>query len=119
MKCIQCFYGVGANIVDVSRDFIDANTSANQTYIPYNETVHSTFRPRDKVTALGVDSTERVIIEVAVINVAIANDELELLTVKEDIDAKQAEIDACLKTISDTEKKQKEDWISAITDVIP
>jgi hypothetical protein len=109
MKCIQCFGGVGANIVEVSQEFIDSNTSDYQTYVLYDDIKHASFRPRDRVTTEGVDSTQRVVIEAAVITLASKVDEYEKLaenplTTQLQLDAKQLEIDLAVKAVSDAEK---------------
>lgn len=49
MQFIQCFGGIGANVVDVDQAFVDAHTTSFQTYVPFDPTVHAKFKPRDVV----------------------------------------------------------------------
>jgi hypothetical protein len=57
MKYIQCFGGIGANVVDVSPEFVQANTTAFQTYVELDRKAHAAFRPGDVHDGKGGFST--------------------------------------------------------------
>lgn len=91
MKMIQCFGGIGANVVDVSPQFVAANTSAFQTYVPFDPVKHANFRPRDSVKANGdLVSTRRIAIEAAEKALSEAKDETAEAAAIADLQAAEA-----------------------------
>jgi hypothetical protein len=96
MKYIQCFGGIGANVVDVSPAFVASATTKFQTYVAYDAVKHAAFQPRDRVSAAGVDSTRRLALESAEVVLFAKNAEYELLkdsgATTPVLDAKLAEV---------------------------
>ena len=109
MKYIQCFGGIGANVVDVDPIWAERHTTDFQAYIPYDDAVHAAFRPRDRVTKNGVDATRRIAIESAERQLVIAADTLELLernprSAKDELDLANSNVARAIRSLDDAEK---------------